>query len=152
MQFRLLRCMLMLNLMVFVPTGALAQNDARDLTGCYVFEAHPLESDSTSLVSDPGMLPIIEFVPPADSGRLVLFDTPHSSKLSKWEARSADSVLVSIEYGFSGVVMQLEVVNGTLKGTASSWSDGMGPGRGVTVVSVAGRPIPCPRLPRPNKR
>lgn len=139
---------IVLGLILIVPAVAVAQTDARKLAGCFRFEADA--ADSTSLAPGQGFLHDIQFVQPADSGQLRLLDQPQASDLSRWEAISADSAVVSVDYGFSGVVMQLKLTDGLLRGTAAEWTDGMDPSDGVTTISVTGRPTTCPTETQPR--
>lgn len=133
------RLAVLLGLIALVPASALAQTNARDLAGCYRFEAGSETPQSIALESDHDMIHDIQFVQPADSGRLLILDKPQSSDLSHWEAVSSDSVVVSVDYGFSGIIMELKVADGLLKGTAAEWTD-----EGVRQESVTGSPISCP--------
>lgn len=138
------RLAVLLGLVVLVPAGALAQTKARDLAGCYRFQADSETPESIALESGQDMIHDIRFVQPADSGRLLVLDKPQASDLSHWEAVSSDSVVVSVDYGFSGIIMELKVADGLLQGTAAEWTDGMDPTEGVRQVSVTGSPISCP--------
>ena len=138
------RLAILLGLVVLEPASALAQTNASDLAGCYRFEADSETPESIALESGQDMIHDIQFVQPADSGRLLILDKPQSSDLSHWEAVSSDSVIVSVDYGFSGVIMELSIADGLLQGTAAEWTDGMDPIEGMRHVSVIGSPISCP--------
>jgi hypothetical protein len=144
MESQLRRLAVLFGLIVFVPASALAQTNAAALAGCYRFEANPETPESILLQSGQDVVHEIQFVQPADRGRVLILDKPQASDMSHWEVASSDSLLVSIGYGFSGIIMELELTEGLLQGTAAEWTDGMDPIEGVRQVPVTGTPISCP--------